>query len=715
MPSVPALDRSAVPISGTGVHNCRMRSPRPAFISVLVVALLCQTTRLPGQRPTIHREYEDTTVRACTDFYSFANGGWLRNAVIPESEQGVSGFSESSDSADKVLNDILKTAAVTYRTSSDRTTQRLGAFYASCMDTARATREGLAPIRDELARIDRIASRADLSRELAHLQVRWVDAAFGTMPSFASLQVRVWAYADMKNSKKNILWLFQGGIGLPEGSYYTATDSASKALRVQYQDHIERTLALAGESQARARSDAATILSIETRLGETFLSSEQRSVPTLVYEPTTIDKLARMVPAIDWPVYFAELGLPRLADSTTLSVSPSRFFRRLNEQLTQRPLSDWRAYLRWQLLNSVGSTLGGAAQAEDFRFRSLFTGITQRPARDKFCTSSADALMGMAIGKLYVQRTFPPAAKSRIEQLVQDLKGVLRQRLATNDWMGDATKKEALQKVDSLRVEVGYPDQSVDYSAVPVSADKPFVQNVMLLRKFEDERHLAKLNKPVDRDEWEMSPATVNAYNNPQFNSLFFPAAILQPPFFSANADDALNYGAIGWVIGHELTHFFDDQGRQFDANGNLRDWWTPEDAKRYQERAQVVRRQYDSYVVIDTTHLNGSQTLNENTADIGGLAIAYHAYHRALAAHPTEPRTDGLTPDQAFFLAGAQAWRSKMRPQFVRLLLSSDNHSPPRWRANGPMSSSPEFAAAFACKEGDAMVRTLESRSRLW
>lgn len=691
-----------------------MRHQLP-LTGVLAVALLCLTTRLSAQRLTIHPEYEDTTVRACTDFYAFANGGWLRNAVIPESEVGVGGFSESSDSAGKILNDILKSAATNYRTTSDPTTQKLGAFYASCMDTVRIDREGLAPIRDELARIDHIASRADLSRELAHLQVRWVDAAFGTMPSFASLQVRVWAYADMKDSKKNILWLFEGGIGLPEGSYYTATDSASRSLRARYQDHIARTLALTGEAETQARSDAATVLSIETRLGETFLTSEQRSVPTLVYEPTTIDKLAAMVPAIDWPVYFAELGVPRLPGNATLSVSPSKFFRRLNEQLTQRPLSDWRAYLRWQLLNSVGSTLGAAASGESFRFASVLTGMTQQPPRDKWCTGVADQLMGAGIGKLYVERAFPPEAKSRIEQLVQELKGVLRERLAANDWMSEATRKEALKKVDSLRVEVGYPNEWVDYSSVPVSADKPFVENVMLLRKFEDQRHLAKLGKPVDRDEWEMSPATVNAYNNPQFNSLFFPAAILQPPFFSADADDASNYGAIGWVIGHELTHFFDDQGRQFDANGNLRDWWTPEDAKRYQERAQLVRRQYDSYVVIDSTHLSGSQTLNENTADIGGLTIAYHAYHHALATHRSVTRTDGLTPDEAFFLAGAQSWRAKIRPEIVRLSLSSDNHSPPNWRVNGPMSSSPEFAAAFACKMGDAMVLMLESRSHLW
>jgi len=692
-----------------------MHRPWPSSTGVLAVAFLCLATRLPAQRPTIHPEYEDTTVRACTDFYSFANGGWMQRAVIPESEQSAGAFSESADSAANILNDILKSAAATYRTSSDRTTQRLGAFYVSCMDTARATREGLAPIRDELDRIDHIASRAALSRELAHLQVRWVDAAFGTMPSFASLNVRVWAYADMKNSTQNILWLFEGGIGLPEGSYYTATDSASKSLRARYQDHVARMLALTGEPEGKARSDAVTVLSIETKLGETFLTSEQRSVPTLVYEPTTIGKLAAMVPAIDWPVYFAELGLPRLPGNTTLSVSPSKFFRRLNEQLTQRPLSDWRAYLRWQLLHSVGGTLGAAADAENFRLTSVLTGMTQQPPRDKRCTDYADALMGMGIGKSYVEHAFPPAAKVRIEQLVQDLKGVLRERLAANDWMSDATKKEALKKVDSLRVEVGYPKEWVDYSPVPISADKPFVENVLLLRKFEDQRHLAKLNKPVDRDEWEMSPATVNAYNNPQFNSLFFPAAILQPPWFSPAADDASNYGAIGWVIGHELTHFFDDQGRQFDANGNLRDWWTPDDAKRYQERAQLVRRQYDSYVVIDTTHLNGSQTLNENTADIGGLAIAYHAYHRALAAHPTAARADGLTPDQAFFLAVAQSSRSKMRPELVRLLLSGDSHSPPKWRVNGVMSSSPEFAAAFACKEGDAMVRTLESRSHLW
>jgi putative endopeptidase len=692
-----------------------MRRDRIAASVVLALAAVCLSSRSYAQRPEIHREYQDTTVRACTDFYSFANGAWSRSAIIPETERWAGPLGDAADSANAILNGILSDAAAHYRTSPDPTTQRLGAFYASCMDSARANREGLAPIRAELDRIDHIASRADLSRELAHLQLRWVDAAFGTLPSFASLEVRVWAYADMKDATRNILWLYQGGTGLPEPGYYSRLDSASRAIRAGYADHIARMLALAGTPARRARSDAATVLAIETNLAEVSLTVEEFSEPTKVYEPTTIDKLAAMVPAIDWPTYFAELGVPRLTGNTILSVSPSKFFRRLNEQLMRRPLADWRTYLRWQLLHSVAPDLDSAADAESFRLATLISGTTKQPPRAKRCTREANALMGMAIGKKYVERAFSPAAKKRIEGLVANLRAVLHDRVAANDWMGAATKVEALKKVDVLRVEVGYPQTWVDYSPVPVSTDKPFVENVMLLRRFEDQRHLAKLNRPVDRGEWEMSPATVNAYNNPQFNALFFPAAMLQPPWFSLDADDAMNYGGTGWVIGHELTHFFDDQGRQFDAEGNLRDWWLPEDAKRYQDRAGIVRRQYDSYVAIDTLHVNGGQTLNENIADIGGLTIAYYAFQRAFASHPQPTRVTGYDPDQEFFLNAAQSSRFKTRPEMVRLMVLRDGHSPPYWRVNGSVSSSPEFAAAFSCKEGDSMARPPEARARLW
>jgi putative endopeptidase len=691
-----------------------MHRDRIAVSVVLALAAFCLSSRSNAQRPEIHREYQDTTVRACTDFYSFANGAWSRVASIPETERWVGTLGDAANHADSVLNGILSDAAARYRTSSDPTTQRLGAFYASCMDSTRANREGLAPVRAELERIDHIGSRAELSLELAHLQQRWVDAGFGPMPSFAS-GARVWAYADMKNSTRNILWLYQGGIGLPEPSSYSGLDSASRAIRAGYLDHIARTLTLAGTPGPQARTDAVTVIAIETKLAEEFLTTTESSEPAKVYEPITVDKLAAMVPAIDWPAYFAELGVSRLAGNTILSVSPSKFFRRLNEQLMRRPLADWRAYLRWQLLRSVGPDLGSAADAESFRLATLISGTTKPPPRAKRCTQEADALMGMAIGKMYVERAFSPASKKRIEELVSNLRAVLHDRIAANDWMGAPTKAEALKKVDVLRVEVGYPQTWVDYSPVPVSTDKPFVENVMLLRKFNDQWHLAKLNRPVDRGEWEMSPATVNAYENPQFNALFFPAAFLQPPWFSLDANDAMNYGGIGWVIGHELTHFFDDQGRQFDANGNLRDWWLPDDAKAYQDRAGVVRRQYDSYVAIDTLHVNGSQTLNENTADIGGLTIAYYAFQRALASQPQPSRVAGYGPDQEFFLSTAQSSRFKTRPEMMRLMVALDSHSPYYWRVNGSVSSLPEFATAFACRAGDPMARPPESRARLW
>lgn len=692
-----------------------MRNDRLSTVVAVPAAVVFLSSLAGAQRPQIHHEYQDTTVRACTDFYSFANGAWQRSAVIPETERFVGSWQEAMGRSSSVLTDILSAAAAQHRTSSDRTTERLGAFYASCMDSSRANREGLTPIRAELDRIDRIVSREDLSRAFAHLQLRWVDAAFGPMPSFATPPARAWAYADMKNSTSNILWLFQGGYGLPESGYYTRVDSASQAFRASYLDHIARTLMLAGTPGNQARTDAITIVDIETRLAEASLTPQEMSEPSLVYEPTTVRKLAAMTPAIDWPAYFTELGVPTLAGDTRLSASPSKFFRRLNEQLAQRPMADWRTYLRWQLLRSVGPYLGSASAAESFRLETLLTGTTTPLPLSRQCAGQGDALMGMAIGKLYVERTFPPAAKKRVEELVANLRAVLREHIAANDWMGSATKSEALKKVDVLRVEVGYPKTWVDYGPVPISTEKPFVENLLSLRAFEDRRHLAKLNQPVDRVEWEMSPATVNAYENPQLNSLFFAAAMLQPPWFSLDADDATNYGAIGMVIGHELTHFFDDQGRQFDANGNLRDWWLPEDAKRYQDRADVVRRQYDSYVAIDTLHINGKLTLNENTADIGGLTIAYYAFQRALAAHPQAGRVLGYTPNQEFFLAAAQSWRTKARPEIIRLSVAMDNHALPWWRINGSASSVPEFATAFSCKEGDPMMRPAEARARLW
>jgi predicted metalloendopeptidase len=615
-----------------------------------------------------------------------------------------------------VLKDILVKAAAAANTSADPTTKKLGVFYASCMDSSRADREGLAPIKGELDDIDRIQSKADLPRALARLHLKWVDAGFGTIASFASGRPRVWAYADMKNSTKNILWLAQGGMGLPEPGYYTRDDSASRALRTGYREHVARMLVLSGAEARQAASDAQAILALETRLATVSLSPEDQSEPTKFYVPTTPKALAALTPSFSWTEYFKGLGIDaQLPPDARISVAPTAYFRAFGAEVDRVPMPVWRAYLRWRLLSSVARTLGKSGEAENFRFAALMTGVTKPTPRSEYCTATADALMGMAIGKIYVARAFPPAAKRRIEALVADLRAVLRDRIKANDWMGPATKKAALAKVDTLRVEVGYPATWVDYSGVQLAADKPFVENAWALRTFNDRLQFAKLSRPVDRGEWEMSPATVNAYENPQFNALYFPAAILQPPFFSMDADDAVNYGATGMVIGHELTHFFDDQGRQFDERGNLRDWWQPDDAKRYQDRADIVVKQYDSYLAIDTLHLKGKQTLNENIADIGGLTIAYFAFQRALAAHPTSKRLFGYTPVQQFFIGTAQSWRQKLRPQEARRRVFTDGHSLDYWRVNGPFSSVPEFGAAFGCKAGDAMVRPPEARARLW
>ncbi|MBA3645624.1 MAG: M13 family metallopeptidase [Gemmatimonadaceae bacterium] len=670
----------------------------------------------PAQRAEVNPAYMDTKYPACTDFYSYANGTWQQNVVISPRQRSVGASQESSDRAGIVLNDILKNAAASYRSTRDVATRKLGTFYTSCMDSARADRDGIAPIRPQLDLIDRVATPKDLSRALGKLHLLWVDAGFGTITSFASGQGRVWAYADMKNAARNILWISQGGMGLPEPGYYTRRDSASAALRIAYRDHIARTLNIGGSSTADAERDAADIIDIETKLAEASLKPVEQFEPAMIYQPTTVGALAKLAPAIDWPVYFREIGIAgEMKPGTTISASPGKFFRALSDQISERPIPTWRAYLRWQLLRATSAYLGATASSEDFKLVTLLTGTTQPPSRAGWCTSQADALMGMAIGEIYVKKAFPAAAKKRVEELVANVRAVLRQRVEQNDWMTPATKTEALRKVDVVRVEVGYPASWVSYATVPLSTSRAFVDNVLSIRTFLDRRHLSKLRIPVDRGEWEMSPATVNAYENPQFNALFFPAAILQAPRFSLDADDAVNYGALGRVIGHELTHFFDDQGRQFDARGNLRDWWTAEDARRYQERADVVRRQYDAYVAIDTLHVNGRLTLNENIADIGGLTIAYNAFQRAMAGKPLAADANGSTPNQEFFLGMAQSIRFKTRPQEVRRRVFVDGHAPPYWRTNGPVSALSEFAAAFSCHAGDPMVGREALKGRLW
>ena len=430
----------------------------------------------------------------------------------------------------------------------------------------------------------------------------------------------------------------------------------------------------------------------------------------------TVRELQALAPAIDWGGFFTAVGVPALAPGdAALDVSQPAFIRLVGARLADLPLDEWRLYLRWQLANAAAPTLSRAFFDEDFQFQRVLRGVQEPLPRWKRCAAATDDAMGEALGKAYVAGEFSAGAKAHVLEIVNNLQAALADRIQRLDWMSDSTKVQALGKLGTVLKKIGYPDTWRDYSALEARGSWPYGENVLRAREFEQQRQLAKVGHPVDRTEWGMTPPTVNAYYNPSFNEIVFPAGILQPPYFDPAVDDAVNYGAIGAVIGHEMTHGFDDQGRQFDAQGNLRDWWTATDARRFTERAQRVVAQFAGYVAVDTFHINGQLTLGENIADQGGLTIAYHAFEKSLEGKPRPPDIDGFTPEQRFFLGFAQGWRNLTRPQALRLRTLTDPHSPPRWRVNGSVSNLTEFARAFGCKAGDGMVRPDSVRAEVW
>ena len=645
--------------------------------------------------PGVNRAFMDTTCSPCRDFFRFANGAWYDTAQIPPSYTTIGSARELLDRNSEVLHQVLEGTGARARTERDPTLRKLGDFYDSCMDSERAEREGLKPVRPELAHIEAIKTRADLERYLARL-VPWG----GTLPFFISAQ------ADLKNSTTYIANLSQGGLGLPERDYYTRTDSTSVALRQDYVRHISRLFQLAGEPAAKADGEASAILGFETSLANASMTRVAMRDPNAIYHKMTVAELSKQAPGFEWARYFREADLPLIASPTaTLNVAMPEFMKEAARQFSSAPIDLWKAYLRYHYLDRVADHLNQAFFDEDFAFNSKLTGQKVPLTRWKRCSAETDQAMGEALGRAYVATQFPPSAKARALDMVNNLQITLRERIGKLDWMGDSTKTRALEKLNAVLKKIGYPDQWRDYTKLRVSIDSSYIINARNARSFEIQRRLARMGKPVDRTEWGMTPPTVNAYYNPTVNEIVFPAGIMQPPNFDPNADDAFNYGAMGMVIGHEMTHGFDDQGRQFDSKGNLSDWWTADDTKRFKDRAQKVVTQYDGYVAIDTLHVNGKLTLGENIADLGGLTIAYYAYQRSLEGKPREI-INGFTPEQRFFLGFAQSWRRKIRPESERLRTLTDPHSPARWRVNGPVSNLPEFAKAWGCKGGDAEVR---------
>lgn len=640
----------------------------------------------------------DPTTKPQDDFNQFANGGWMKANPIPAAYSRWSAFHELDENNNMALRVILERAAKAATPTAIE--KQVGDFYASGMDLEAINRAGITPLQPELDRIQAAKTLAEVQAAVARLH-RWgVHAPF----NFTSEQ-------DPKNSSLMIAAGGQAGLGLPDRDYYLRDDEKSKKLRGLYVAHVGKMLALAGDSTAAAEAGAQSVMRLETALAKGSKTNVELRDPVANYHKLTPAELEKLTPHFDWKAYFAGIGLPKAGD---MDIGQPEFFQALDKLWTETPIADWQIYLRWQLLHATAPYLSTAFVDENFSFYGkTLTGTSELRDRWKRVLDAVDGMLGEALGQLYVAEHFPPESKMRMLKLVENLRTALRDRLKTLEWMDEPTRAAALRKLEAFGVKIGYPDKWIDYSALKIDRG-PYVLNVMRGTEFAFQRELAKIGKPPDRGEWGMSPPTVNAYYNPSMNEIVFPAGILQPPFFDGKADDAVNYGGIGAVIGHEMTHGFDDSGRQFDAEGNLKDWWSQESADRFKERSAGIVKQFNAYVAIDELHVNGELTQGENIADLGGLKIAYAALQKALVGASRE-KIDGYTPEQRFFLSWATGWRTNQRPEALRLQVNTDPHSPAKLRVNGPLSNLLEFATAFDVPEDAPMRRSAADRVTIW
>jgi predicted metalloendopeptidase len=654
--------------------------------------------------PPLDPKNMDTSVKPQDDFYLYANGGWLKHNPVPPEYSRWGSFDELTEKNYDALHKIADKAANTHAdATSAPEVQKVGDYYASGMDEKTIESVRTKPLEDELKRIDAIKDRADLLKAIAHLHTIGVDAFF----EFGSGQ-------DAKDSTREIAQAGQGGLGLPDRDYYIKTDEDSKKKRAAYVEHVTKMLTLLGETPGKAAEDAKKIMASETALAKASRTRVELRDPQKNYNKMSSADLQKLTPDWNWSEYFKAINLSEPGD---INVGQPDFFKSANATLTKTSIDDWKTYLRWHLIDAAATELSKDFVNEDFNFTGrVLRGTKEIKPRWRRVVASTDGALGEALGKLYVAEYFPPEAKARALEMINNLKAALADRIKTLDWMDEPTKQEALKKLAAMNVKIGYPDKWRDYSLLTIDRG-PYVSNAMRAANFEVNRDLRKIGKPVDRTEWEMTPPTVNAYYNSHMNEIVFPAGILQPPFFDPKADDAVNYGGMGAVIGHEMTHGFDDQGRQFDAAGNLRDWWSKQSAEEYDRRRKAVVDQYSEYEPVPGAHVNGELTQGENIADIGGLKLAYAALQKALDKNPQarEQKIDGFTPEQRFFLGWAQVWRANQREDDLRLRLVTDPHSPTHYRCNGPISNMPEFAKAFNLPDNCPMMRPANKRANIW
>ncbi len=642
----------------------------------------------------------DSSANPSQDFYQYAVGNWIKNNPIPKAYSRWGSFEVLAEKNYEVLHKILQDAANNKDAKKGSIQQKIGDYYFVGMDTSKIDAEGIKPIEPELKKIASIKTKDDLLNEIVYQHIHLGAPLF----NFGS-------GIDAKNSKKEIAQLHQGGLGLPDKDYYLNKDNYSKEMREKYIEHIANMFKLIGENDAAAKRDAETFMKIETQLAEASMSKVEMRNPNKTYHKMDIAKLEQISPAFEWNNYFNAVGVFNL---DSMNVAQPEFFKEISKIVNETPINNWKPYLTWNLLHSSSKYLDTNFVNESFNFYGKFLyGARVLQPRWKRILFNADGSIGEAIGQLYVKKVFPPEAKERALKIVKSLLEAMRERINNLDWMSPETKKQALHKLDLFTVKIGYPDKWIDYKPLNIERDSYFA-NAIRCAEFNFNRDINKIGKPVDPTEWEMTPQTVNAYYEPVRNEIVFPAAILQPPFFNQNADDAINYGAMGAVIGHEVTHGFDDEGRQYDAVGNIKDWWTKDDETKFNEHAQKIIDQFDSFNPVDTMHVNGKLTEGENIADLGGLNVAFTAFKKT-DEYKNQEKIDGFTPNQRFFLAWAQVWESTTSDQTTKLLIKTDPHSPDKYRVNGPFSNMPEFWQAFNIKEGNPMRAPENKLVKIW
>ncbi len=642
----------------------------------------------------------DTGADPCNDFYQYACGKFSQKYPIPADLPITDQFENLNEYNHQLLHGILEQAA---KPGGNRSAdeQKIGDYYASCMDTAAINADGLKPLQPELDRIAALKNKKELPSLIAHYQKISVGAFF----DLGSMQ-------DFKDATKEIAVVDQGGLGLPEKDYYLRNDAKSAKLRQQYLSHMTNMLKLYGEPAGKAAADAKAVLALETSMARASMGVVERRDPHKTYHIETIATLATTDPMLHWNTLLKDTGAPTVS---TLNVANPAYFQALNGILAQTNMATIRNYLRVHLLDSFASRLPKAFDEESFDFygRKL-SGIPKMQVRWKRCVSATNGALGEALGKVYVEKYFAGDSKQKTLDMVKAIEAAMNQDLTSLTWMGPETKVKAIRKLDLITNKIGYPDKWRDYSKLSITRNDA-LGNSIRAHKFESARQLNKINKPVDKNEWSMSPPTVNAYYDPSMNNINFPAGILQPAFYDKTAPEQVNYGHIGAVVGHELTHGFDDQGSQFDGYGNLKDWWTPEDKKQFNTRTACIVNEYDGFVAVDSLHVNGALTLGENTADNGGIRLAYMAMEAYAAQHNIDlaKKMGNFTPEQQFFIGYAQNWCTNARPAFIRMLVQTDPHSPDQFRANGVVRNMPEFAHAFSCKKGAPMAPV--DRCRVW